>query len=159
MRKFKEQGKVANILALLVFGVFALSVAAVLLTGAQVYRNLTLRGGESYDHRTAAGYVTNRFRQADSVEMEDFEDVTALVAREELGGRVYVTRIYCYEGALRELYSTDQAAVSPADGEILLEMESLSVTREDGLLYVTLEHPDGQVQELWLADPMRRAAP
>ena len=55
-----------GLIALLLFGVFAVCVLAVLLTGADAYRRLTLRDQAAYDRRTCVQYVATRVRQADA---------------------------------------------------------------------------------------------
>ena len=51
--------KWTDLMALLVFALFALCVLLVLLTGAKIYRNLVDRSRESYEARTAAQYITS----------------------------------------------------------------------------------------------------
>lgn len=132
----KRSSKITDLLALVVFAVFAVCVLVVLLTGAKVYQNLVRSGGESYAARTAVQYIATRVRQAENVCVEDFDGCDALVLREEIDGECYVTRVYCHEGHIRELFSPEDAALSPEDGEPVLEAESLSFSLEDGLLTV-----------------------
>ena len=124
MRK-NDHTRITDLLALTVFAVFALCVAAVLLTGAGVYKRLTERGSESYEQRIAVRYLTTRFHQAPGVQVEEFFGLQAMTVREEIGGRVYVTRVYCHDGYIRELFAAESTAVSPNDGEILLPAEDL----------------------------------
>lgn len=156
----KDHRKITDLLALLVFGVFALCVAAVLLTGAGSNQKLTDRGSEAYSHRIAARYLTTRFHQAPAVQVEDFEGLQTLTVREEIGGRIYLTRVYCYEGHIRELFAVGSADVSPGDGEIIIEADALAFALDEGLLTVEITHPDGETQKLLLALPgWKEAAP
>ena len=118
--------KITDLLALLVFGVFALCVAMVLLMSARTYHALTERGTESYDHRTGVRYLTTRFQQSESVCAEDFCGLSAMTIREKIGGKIYLTRVYYYEGSIRELFAAENAEVSPEDGETILEASGLS---------------------------------
>lgn len=145
--------KITELLALLVFGVFALCVAAVLLTGAKTYSNLTERGSLVYERRVAARYLTTRFHQAEAVQVEDFCGCPAMTLREEIDGKVYLTRVYCYEGTVRELFAAENTAVAPDDGEIVMEAESLTFSQEEQLLTVEITHADGSVEQLWLSLP------
>ena len=138
---------------MLVFGVFALCVAAVLLTGGKTYQTLTQRGSMAHSRRVAVRYLTTRFQQAPTVRVEDFCGLQALTAREEIGGKTYLTRVYCHEGTVRELFSAENAQVAPEDGEIVLEAEKLTFSQEDRLLTVEITHPDGSCQYLLLALP------
>ena len=96
-----------GLLILLLFGVFAVSILAVLLSGAGVYRRLAERDDRSYDRRTAVQYVATRVRQADQaggVSVRTFEGCPALILSEEIEGELYETRIYHYDGYIRELF-------------------------------------------------------
>ena len=145
--------KITELLALLVFGLFALCVAAVLLTGGRTYQTLTQRGSAASSQRVAVRYLTTRFQQAATVQVEDFCGLQALTGREELGGKTYLTRVYCHEGAVRELFAAEHAQVRPEDGEVVLEAEKLTFSMDGGLLTAEITHPDGAVQRLLLALP------
>ena len=151
--KHKGNRKITDILGLLVFGIFAFCVAAVLLTGARTYQTLTHRGDTASNHRVAVRYLTTRFHQAPSVEVEDFCGLQTLAIREEIHGRTYITRVYGYEGTVRELFSGENAQLNPQDGEIVLEAEQLTFSQDDGLLTVEITHPDGKTQRVLLALP------
>ena len=47
--------------------------------------------------------------------------------RENADGETYETRIYLYEGALREEYGTADAALDPQDSERIVDAKSFSV--------------------------------
>ncbi len=130
-----------DLLALLVFALFGMCVLLVLLTGAKVYRNVVDRGETQFEARTAVQYVTMRVRQAESVAVTDFEGCEALTIPEIIGGEVYLTRVYCHDGFLRELFCAEDAALSPDDGEKILPAEKLHVTIEGNLLTAQI---DGQ---------------
>ena len=135
MKKRPIQHQLNGLMALLLFGVFAACVLAVLLTGASAYRRLTQRDQEAYLRRTCVQYLATRVRQADSrdrVSVESFGGADALVLTETDGS--YTTRIYCYDGWLMELYAAADADMEPQDGEKVLELSSLRLTLEDGAL-------------------------
>lgn len=130
----EKHTKLTDLLTLLVFTVFALCVLLVLLTGARTYRGLVSRGEDSYALRTAARYVTTRVQQAQFVEVGDFDGCPCLSLSEDVDGAIYITRVYCYDGALRELYAGADAALSPRDGAALLPLTDLTFTLSDGVL-------------------------
>lgn len=134
----EKHTKLSELLTLLVFTVFAICVLLVLLTGARVYRGLVRRGEESYALRTAARYVTTRVRQAESVSVGQFEGFPCLMLGEEAEGERYLTRVYCYDGFLRELYAEEDAPLSPEDGEALLPLEHLTLSLSGGVLVAEL---------------------
>lgn len=151
MKRHEIQHHIDTLAALLLFGVFAVSVLAVLLTGAGAYRRLVERDRADYARRTAVQYVATRVRQADSlglVAVEDFQGVTALVLREEGG---YATRIYCHEGYIKELYAADEDLLVPWDGEEILAARGLELSLDDGLLTIAATDEDGVESALVLS--------
>lgn len=141
MRREKDHS-LNGLLALVLFGVFAACVLSVLLTGADVYQRLTERDRAGYESRTAAQYIATRVRQADragGVTAGSFGGADTLELWETAGGGTYVTRVYCYDGWLRELFADAAGDFVPADGQQVLEADSLTVVLSDsGLLTVEI---------------------
>lgn len=138
---------------LLLFGIFAVCVLFVLLTGADAYQRLVQRDQSAYSRRTVAQYITTRVRQADGlgqVSVGDFGGVDALMLTEEIDGLRFVTRVYCYDGNLCELFTLAEDAFEPGDGEGLLPAEKLELTLEDQILTAVITNADGTVEELIL---------
>lgn len=137
--------------ALLLFGVFAACVLAVLLTGADAYRRLTDRDQAAFDRRTAVQYLATRVRQADAaggVAVEDFGGVTALVLNADTD---YPTWLYCYDGQLMELYCYYEERPGPEDGSPLMALDGLGVSLEHGLLTLQVVREDGETDILLLS--------
>lgn len=153
MRQEKDHS-LNGLLALLLFGVFAACVLSVLLMGADAYQRLTERDRASYDRRTAAQYIATRVRQADragGVTAGTFGGTDALELWETAEGGTYVTRVYCYDGWLRELFTDASGDFSPEDGEKVLEADALTVTlSSSGLLTAEITAADGTVQQVVL---------
>lgn len=134
----QETSRMGQVLALLCLTVFALCVLLVLLSGASCYRDLVDRGEAAYGRRTALQYLTTRVRQAESVTIGELDGCEALILEETVEGETYTTRIYCYDGWLRELYTVPGAALPPKAGTAVLEADLLELRREGNLLAVTL---------------------
>ena len=135
----EKRFQIQQVLTLLTLTVFALCLLLVLLSGASCYRGLVERGEESYGRRTALQYLTTRIRQAEGVEVGDFEGCPALILEETVENETYTTKVYCYEGWLRELYAVPGAKLPPKAGTAILEAEELSLARDGDLLKVTLD--------------------
>jgi len=151
MKKQPVQHHIDGLITLVSFAVFAVCVLAVLLTGASAYRRLTARDQSAYDRRVGIQYVTAKVRHADSghsIAVEDFDGVDALV----LGaGGEYITRIYCYDGYLTELFSAASDSLSPGDGERIMAVGGLSFSLEDSLLSITVTDVHGEDSALILS--------
>lgn len=151
MRRKAIQHHIDAVAALLLFGIFAVCVLAVLLTGADAYRRLTQRDQAAYERRTCTQYIATRVRQSDregSIRVEDFEGSDALVLD---GDEEYATWLYCRDGWLMELYCYAEEPLEPEDGERLLEAERMELSLEEGLLTVTIVTPGGEEDTLRLS--------
>lgn len=151
MKRKTIQHHMDALIALLLFGLFAVCVLAVLLTGADAYRRLTDRDRAAFDRRTAVQYLATRVRQADTaggVAVESFDGVTALKLDAQSD---YPTWLYCYDGQLMELYCYFEERPGPEDGQPLMELGGLEVTLEDGLLTLGLTQPGGEEDTLLLS--------
>lgn len=151
MKRRPIQHHMDGLVALLLFGVFAVCVLSVLLTGADAYRRLTERDRAACDQRTCVQYLATRVRQGDSlghVQVGDFGGVDALEFWEE---SAYITRVYCYEGWLMELYSSAELEMKPEDGERLMELSGLNMALEGGRLTLTVAGPEGRTSTLVLS--------
>lgn len=153
MRREKDHS-LNGLLALLLFGIFAACVLSVLLMGADAYQRLTERDRESYESRTVAQYIATRVRQADrsgGISAGAFGGSDALELWETIDSEAYVTRVYCHDGWLRELFTDASGDFAPEDGEPVLEAESLSVSLSGaGLLTVEITSADGETQQVTL---------
>lgn len=151
MKQKPIQHHIDALAALLLFGVFAACVLAVLLTGADAYRRLTVRDQAAFDRRTGAQYITTKVRQADSagsVAVEDVDGVQALILDAQAE---YITYIYQYDGWLWELYTWCGEPMVPGDGRQLVEAERFELSLEEGLLTVRLTTAQGAEDTLLLS--------
>ena len=139
----RERNSKFDLLAvLLLLCVFSVAILSLLLTGAKSYRGLTQSGKAVQDSQTAALYLSNRIFQAeskDSLDTESHGSVQCLCIYEQAGGQCYVTRVYCYDGWIRELYSAADVDFDPKAGEKVIKAQALSFSKEpadQGLAYL-----------------------
>lgn len=148
----KKCSGLSTVAALLVLAVFAVGIVGVLLGGVSAYQRLTQRDQAAYDSRTAAQYLTTKLRQASgsgAVSMGSFGAGDALIIGEEWEGVSFVTRIYCHNGWLMELYSLAEGTFSPEDGQKVIPMDSLQIHQQGQLLTLTLTHGQQSRQVLF----------
>lgn len=141
-----------GLLALLLFALFAVLVLGVLLSGAGVCRRLTERDARAFDRRTVLQYVATRVRNAGgAVTVEDFAgpDSTLCIA-EEIEGETYLTRLYCWDGELRELFCGAEDSFQPEDGERIAPVKEMRFLESDGLLTAVTMADDGSEASLSL---------
>ena len=142
---------IPGLAAFLVLAVFAVGVLGTLLGGAGIYRRLTERDRASYDSRTCLQYIVTRVRQAPGeVEIAAFGDGDALVIPDVIENKTYLTRVYCWDGWLMELFTEEDGLFSPEDGEKLLPAQGIALELDNGLLKVMLTDAAGDVHSLYL---------
>ena len=139
----KGSGQKTDLLAvLLILCIFSVAILSVLLTGAGSYKNITERDRASQKDQIEVLYISNKLFQAESAESVHIDadsgiDILSIDSFE--GGQPHITRVYCYDGWLRELYSDAQYDFDPSDGEKLARMDNLEFDLQDGLLTVDIQ--------------------
>lgn len=156
MRENTGQKHITTLAAVTLLAVFAVSILLTLLAGAGAYRRLADRDAASFDARTAAQYIATRVRQNDAaggVTVEDFCGVDCLTLKEWNSGygSKYVTRLYCYDGSLWELYTTVDAQAELTDGERVLALDGLELSLVDGALNAGLTLKNGETETVTLS--------
>ncbi len=140
-----QKNHLEGLIALLLFGVFAVCLLIVLLTGADAYNSLTAKDRIAYDNRVCGQYIATQVRQnddMDSITVTDFGDGGALSLAKEIEGTRYVTLIYSYDGYLMELFCDENAQLAPEDGEKIMPISRLSLAMEDGRLKISYANED-----------------
>ena len=153
-KKGQTNHSIYGLMALLLFCVFAGCILSVLLSGADTYQRLVSRDQDTYGQRTCVQYISNRVRQTalpGKAEVTSFEGESCLVLPETIDGTEYVTRVYCYDGWIRELFTLRDGDFLPEEGEKLLEAEGLSFSIKSGLLSVELVDTDGEAVQWMLS--------
>lgn len=128
---------------LTLFCVFAVSALIVVVIGANVYRSTVAGMSENYSTRTAVAYVTGKVRENDragSVQLGILpcdSSVSALSLTRYGEPQSICTYIYFYDGALRELATTDAYAVNldPSTGQVVAELENASFEQLENELF------------------------
>lgn len=130
-----------SLFTLLLFLVFVLSSLFTILTGSQVYENIQSRDEEVFYQDTSMAYIRNKVRQADgagliSVQDMDGISVLQLKLKTEPGQTSYSTLIYCQDGQLKELFTSEDSGLSLDAGMDIMEC--------GGMSFQILENEDSQ---------------
>lgn len=162
MRTRETQHKLDGLFVLLIFALFAGSLLLVLLTGAGSYQRLAARDAKSYDRSTSLQYIAAKLHRGDEAGMvfvgsfsdkqePSADNIDTLYVGEELDGKRYDTRIYFYDGYIRELFAEENAPLSPEDGTPIFESADLFFLENRGCLFVTVTASDGEVNTICLS--------
>ncbi len=137
-----SRGHKFDILAvLLILCVFSAAVLSLLLSGAGTYKNITEKDRASQQEQILELFISNKIFQAetrDAVRLTEEGGVSVLCVDSTENGEPHITRVWYYDGWIRELYSDAGYNFTPDDGEKIARAEELSFTQGGGLLKVRI---------------------
>ena len=143
--------------ALLLLCAFAMCILSVLMAGTKSYRSLTARDQAAFERTSRALYVSTRIRRAESrgaVSCAEENGFDTIRLTEIIGGEEYVTRIYCCDGWIRELFSRSDLKFDPKAGEKVSEAASFEVTESgaDGrIMTVVIDGGTDEAETLYFS--------
>ena len=141
----EQKHSIEVIFTMVTFLVYAMVLLMFVSLGATVYRSVTQQMELHQTQRTAENYLREKVRQNDragDVSIGEIEGVPALQISQTVGGKEYVTYIFTEGGSLKELLVSAEKKAKMSDGTVLLSMEAVSFTEEQGCLTVTLQLDD-----------------
>lgn len=140
---------ISGVFVFLLLGIFAVFSTVMVLLGARVYKGTVERLGEHNAERIAPSYVRSMIRADDEdggITIGEEAGVTVVTLQNEYDEELYLTRVYCYEGSLRELFSSAEREFDPADGEIVCACDEITAQKAPGLLTINLRNGDTWTQ-------------
>lgn len=150
--KFHVFDSLFTFLLLLSFLLFSLLLCSI---GSAVYRSGSDSLNENYTSRTALAYLAEKLREHDesgALSETSIGETTALLLSETIDGKVYVTYLYYYDGALCELFAAADTDPSPEMGTKIAKLRSFSFSwdEEHSLLLLKTQDASGVLQTLTL---------
>lgn len=145
---------VQALVCLLLYGLFALLSLLLVLIGAHVYKGITDGAETRSGWRASLAYVANKVRAADSagaVRLEEQDGLPVLVLSPSGEAARYETRIYYYDGVLRELLQRTGGAFSPDKGEPVAVLEGFALRQETPDLLVLEASNGGETHTMHIA--------
>ena len=163
-RKAAPSHTISGVFVFLLLGIFAVFSTVMVLLGAKAYRAAVERTGVHNTARINTAYIRTMLRADDeeavfSIETvdgtvtEDGEERTVPVQTIALHndyGEEYVTRIYVYDGSLREWFTRASTPFRPGQGEIVCPADELIAELDGDLLTVRVRAGDDW-SEVYLA--------
>lgn len=147
MKKQKELW--AHAYPLLLFAMIILSLLFLVAAGTGLYSALVEEQTRGRQTRAALSYLAARVHAADtagSVSIGAGPEGDALLLREKAGEESYETRIYLYDGALREEYVPADWPMRPESAERIAQLERFALTQErPGLLKAVTEYGEAHI--------------
>lgn len=138
----------------LLLGVFAVFSMLLTVLGAQAYREIIDESSSHTRERIMHTFVRNAVRaqdEADAVSVEEYDGVPVLAIHSDIDGEGYTQYIYCWQGELRELFTSARYAFEPEDGTPICEAEGFEAVLENGLLTARMTDAEGTVSTAYIA--------
>ena len=153
MKKQSTPHAISGVFVFLLLGLFAVLSTVTVLLSAGAYRSIAQRAETDSTGRLASAYVRSMLRareETGALQVTEEEGLKTLVLRSVYGDEEFRTRIYVYDGMLRELFTEAEAPFEPKNGETVCAAEDMEAELADGLLTVRLLS-DGSWQEIYYA--------
>lgn len=162
MKNRAKKHEIDSAFVLLLFTLFAGCILMVLLLGTSSYEKIVKRDTKAYNARTGVQYIAAKLRHGDTsdcVQAGSFADKNNTEADEiptlYLGmsaeGEFYYTKIYFYDGYIRELLCAEDDELDPEDGQEVLKATSFSVKQDGNLISISVGDEEGEVHKLSLS--------
>ena len=130
MNENRQRHSISGLFTLILLLMFAFSTLSLVLLGSRIYKNGVSYLNRNYTTRTAVAYVTEKIRQhdeKDSVSLTELDGIPSLLMKDVIDGDSYLTCIYFYDGALKELFVRSGTELS------IVTLGSFSVTASPDL--------------------------
>ena len=139
----KNNHAISGVFVFLLLGIFAIFSTIMVVMGAKAYRGMVEKADVHNSIRVASSYIRTMLRSNDETGVLRVEDVNGIqtITMENDYGDIYVTRIYLYDGKLREWFALADIPFEPANGETVCSLDTMQAELKDGLLHVVVsEH-------------------
>lgn len=151
-----------RVAVLLLFSVFAGCILTVLCLGAASYKRIVTRNEASYTAGAGVQYIATKLRHNDESGMvwtgsfyEEENEKNEVIPTLFLGmcteEERYVTKLYYYDGFIRELFCETGEETEPEDGQEVLSASSFFVEKEGSLINITVGDEEGKEHVISLA--------
>ena len=150
----RRSTKIDSVFVIALFTMFAVTAFLLILIGAKQYQHTADTMDSNYDSRTISSYLTEKIRQSDSqgqVSIQKLEGIDSLAIETIENEIAYITYIYYYDNALREIVVNDQSVFSLSTGQEIIKtggFEAELIT--SNLIKITIITTEDEQQTLFL---------
>ena len=146
--------KIDGVFVIALFTMFAITAFLLILIGAKQYQNTADTMDDNYEVRTVSSYLTEKLRQSDSngnITISELDGISALSFRTSENDISYITYIYYYKNALREIVVNDVSVFSLETGQEIIKTGGFTAELvSENLLKITVTTTKGQKHLLYL---------
>lgn len=154
LKLYSSARKIDTVFIVCLFALFALTAFVLILIGVRQYQSTADSMNDNYEVRTAISYLSEKVRQYDTdagITVADFYGGQALALSSYIEDKTYITFIYYYDGALREILVGEDAVYSPESGQSVIELNGFTAEYvHSGLIRATITDTDGITHDIYL---------
>lgn len=150
----RRSTKIDGVFVIALFTMFAVTAFLLILIGAKQYQNTANTMDANYETRTISSYLTEKLRQNDTsgtITITEIDGTPALALKTIENDISYVTYIYYYENALREIVVNESSVFSLETGQEIIQIGGFEADLiSDNLLKITITTNEDQKHMLYL---------
>ncbi len=151
----RRSTKIDSVFVIALFTMFAVTAFLLILIGAKQYQHTADTMDANYESRTISSYLTEKIRQSDSqgqISIVELENLSALALETVENDVTYITYIYYYDNALREIVVNDSSVFSLGTGQEIIKTGGFETELlDDDLLKITITTTNEEKQTLFLS--------
>ena len=136
----KSTHAISGVFVFLLLGIFAVFSTVMVMMSAKAYKGMVEQSALHNSVRVASSYIRTMLRADDESGVLKIEDVDGVhtITMENDWEDIYVTRLYVYEGKLREWFAMAEIPFEPQNGETVCDLDSMQAEFVNGILKVTV---------------------
>lgn len=164
----REKHFIVDLLFVLaLFGVFTISAFILVIIGVDIYQNMVQDMSRNYEARASVSYVTEKFRQYDTLSTYSVDETIsnisittlageqALCLTQDIDGDSYCTYLYLYDEYLNELFVKSGTSLGGnilAAGQNILPLTDFNLEQiNECLLSIELTATDGYSRQIYIS--------
>lgn len=136
---------ISGVFVFLLLGIFAVFSTVMVLLGVRAYKGTAERAVAHNDNRIASAYMRSMVRSNDGetkLRLEDIGGIRSVTLLHEYDDEAYVTRMYVYDGMLRELFTSADSEFEPDFGEPVCAAQEMVAELNGRLMTVKILNED-----------------
>ncbi len=150
----RRSTKIDSVFVIALFTMFAVTAFLLILIGAKQYQHTADTMDANYESRTISSYLTEKIRQNDSqgmISVTELEGTPALTLYTTENDVNYITYIYYYDSALREIVVNESSVFSLSSGQEIIKTGNFEAELvQNNLLKITITTTAEKTQTLFL---------
>lgn len=150
----RRSNKIDGVFVIALFTMFAITAFLLILIGARQYQHTADTMDVNYESRTISSYLTEKIRQSDSqgiIQIAELDGIQALAIESVENDVTYITYIYYYKDALREIVVNEHSVFALDSGQEIIKTGGFTAELvADDLLKITITSTEDQKQVLYL---------